>query len=521
MATQSTSTVVTTSVHTTRIEQQHTYSTTFSAPAQAQPRSSHGTPQRQALPSQTGSGRIGSRAPASSTRRQRSIDAIQPASSIKASHADSEGKERARKPDDSGENRIAEMVESPPRTIQTQPRIMGAVSRSPRTHNSIDVAGPQSGSEERRAFLKSEIQRSLGGSGSAKRSRTQELSHERSQRNVSATGIQQASLSINVPRAASSQMEGQGKTVSKRKRGAEEMPIEVHGGGDDASTRKERKMRKGQAASRTAAPGVKAGKDTESIRGPAERVDAANNTEAPDEQLRMRATQPKPRAVEAISRKGAGQLDGFELEPLSQTRGDITTHIHSDPEADVVADAKRAQGDGRYRSRAAASPRKRSNQPRNKNVVSSIELVHESWRAISRFLEKQRATASPLQQQALTILHDLMAARQSARIFKLESLDKSQAALQEARADLQTLTDERLDLARQMKAEEDSWRTSRRRRETALALHQKALDLQHERLDADPDDAAVQERSAPATLEVALHSLQTFLAKTKLSKPVS
>lgn len=154
--------------------------------------------------------------------------------------------------------------------------------------------------------------------------------------------------------------------------------------------------------------------------------------------------------------------------------------------------------------------------------------------------------------------------------FKLESLNKSQAALQEARADLQTLTDERLDLARQMKAEEDSWRTSRRRREVSLWLRRlcsgklsvavdkvSAFTCELECPGVAPEGAGstartpgcgsrrcccagtgfwalspttwypanvlceLQEQSAPATLEVALHSLQTFLAKSKLSKPVS
>lgn len=56
----------------------------------------------------------------------------------------------------------------------------------------------------------------------------------------------------------------------------------------------------------------------------------------------------------------------------------------------------------------------------------------------------------------------------SGQIHKLESLKKSKAALNQVTADLQTLTDERLDLARQMKTEEASWRESRQRREVGL-----------------------------------------------------
>ena len=273
--------------------------------------------------------------------------------------------------------------------------MMGAVSRSPRTHNSIDVAGPQSGSEERRTFLESETQRSLEGSGSAKRSRQQDLSNERTQRNASATGSatgrEQASLStINGPRAATSHAREQGKTVPKRKRGAEEALTDVHGGGDEASMRKEPKMHNGKAASRIEVPGVKAGRDSEATRGLAEAVEDVDNTEVPDEQRRIRATKPKSRAVEAISRKGSGQLDGIETEPMSQTRGDIATDIRSDADSDVDADAVQAQSERRPRSRAAVSPRKRPKQALHKRVVSSIDLVHESWRAISRFLEEQR-----------------------------------------------------------------------------------------------------------------------------------
>jgi hypothetical protein len=80
---------------------------------------------------------------------------------------------------------------------------------------------------------------------------------------------------------------------------------------------------------------------------------------------------------------------------LSQPRDAITADVLSGPEGDALADTGQGLVHDRPHSRAATSPRNRPKQPRHKSVMSSIELVQESWRAISRFIAEQRWGVSP------------------------------------------------------------------------------------------------------------------------------